>query len=51
MKPYTVSCSVYAVRVYSVGYPLLVNNWTRRAMNKAAELGADAVDADVVNAL
>ena len=37
--------------VYSVGYPLLVNNWTRRAMNEAAELGADAVDADVVNAL
>lgn len=37
--------------IYSVGYPLLVNNWTRRAMNEAAELGADAVDADVVNAL
>ena len=37
--------------VYSVGYPLLVNNWTRRAMNEAAELGADAVDADIVNAL
>lgn len=37
--------------VYSVGYPLLVNNWTRRAMNEAAELGADAVDADVVNSL
>ena len=50
-EQYAVSGSVYAVRVYSVGYPLLVNNWTRRAMNEAAELGADAVDADVVNAL
>lgn len=37
--------------VYSVGYPLLVNNWTRRAMNAASELGADVVDADVVNSL
>jgi type II secretory pathway predicted ATPase ExeA len=37
--------------VYSVAYPLLINNWTRRAMNEAAELGADLVDADVVNAL
>ena len=37
--------------VYSVAYPLLINNWVRRAMNQAAELGADAVDADVVNSL
>jgi type II secretory pathway predicted ATPase ExeA len=37
--------------VYSVAYPLLVNNWTRRAMNSAAELGAELVDAEVVNAL
>ena len=37
--------------IYSVGYPLLVNNWTRRAMNAASELGADVVDADVVNSL
>jgi type II secretory pathway predicted ATPase ExeA len=37
--------------VYSVAYPLLINNWTRRAMNQAAELGADLVDAEVVNAL
>ena len=37
--------------VYSVGYPLLINNWTRMAMNQAAELGADFVDADVVNSL
>jgi type II secretory pathway predicted ATPase ExeA len=37
--------------VYSVAYPLLINNWTRRAMNQAAELGADLVDADVVNSL
>lgn len=37
--------------VYSVAYPLLVNNWTRRAMNLAAETGAAVVDSDVVNAL
>jgi type II secretory pathway predicted ATPase ExeA len=37
--------------VYSVAYPLLVNNWTRRAMNQAAELGAALADADVVNSL
>ncbi|MDR0387262.1 MAG: AAA family ATPase [Treponema sp.] len=37
--------------VYSVAYPLLINNWTRWAMNQAAELGAKIVDADVVNAL
>ncbi|MDR1300973.1 MAG: AAA family ATPase [Treponema sp.] len=37
--------------VYSVAFPLLINNWCRRAMNEAAELGADLVDADVVNAL
>jgi len=36
---------------YSVALPLLVNNWTRRAMNAAAELGADVVDAEIVNAL
>jgi type II secretory pathway predicted ATPase ExeA len=37
--------------VYSVAWPLLVNNWTRRAMNEAAELGAKLVDAEVVNSL
>lgn len=37
--------------IYSVGYPLLINNWTRMAMNQTAELGADLVDADVVNSL
>jgi type II secretory pathway predicted ATPase ExeA len=37
--------------VYSVAYPLLVNNWTRRALNLAAELGSKVVDADVVNGL
>ena len=37
--------------VYSVAYPLLINNWVRRAMNQAAELGAESVDADVVNSL
>lgn len=36
---------------YSVAYPLTVNNWTRRAMNAAAELGADAVDDEVVNSI
>ncbi|UYT08178.1 AAA family ATPase [Treponema denticola] len=38
-------------QVYSVAYPLLVNNWTRKAMNLAAELGSAIVDADVVNSL
>jgi len=37
--------------VYSVAFPLLVNNWTKRAMNSAAELGASTVDAEIVNAL
>jgi len=37
--------------VYSVAYPLLVNNWTKRAMNEAADLGVSVVDAEVVNAL
>ena len=37
--------------IYSVGYPLLINNWTRMAMNQTAELGADLGDADVVNSL
>jgi type II secretory pathway predicted ATPase ExeA len=37
--------------VYSVAWPLLINNWCRKAMNLAAELGADLVDADVVNSL
>jgi type II secretory pathway predicted ATPase ExeA len=37
--------------VYSVAYPLLVNNWCRKAMNMAAELGADAAGAEVVNSL
>jgi type II secretory pathway predicted ATPase ExeA len=37
--------------VYSVAYPLQINNWCRRAMNTAADLGAELVDADVVNSL
>lgn len=37
--------------VYSVAFPLLVNNWTRRALNLAAELGSKTVGADVVNEL
>jgi type II secretory pathway predicted ATPase ExeA len=53
-------CEAVAVRlrkqtrteiVYSVAYPLLINNWTRKAMNLAVELGAEIVDAEVVNAL
>ena len=38
-------------QVYSVAYPLLVNNWTRKAMNLAAERGSAVVNADVVNSL
>jgi len=37
--------------VYSVAYPLLVNNWCKKAMNLACELGAKCVDEEVVNAL
>ena len=37
--------------IYSIAYPLLINNWMRRAMNLAAELGAAVVDAEVVNSL
>ncbi len=38
-------------QVYSVAYPLLVNNWVRKAMNLASELGSPVVDADLVNSL
>lgn len=37
--------------IYSIAYPLLVNNWTRRALNLAASIGKKSVDADVVNAM
>jgi len=37
--------------VYSVAYPLLINNWARRAMNLAASMNVKLVDADVVNSL
>ena len=37
--------------VYSVAFPLLVNNWARRAMNLAASMKVKIVDADVVNSL
>jgi type II secretory pathway predicted ATPase ExeA len=37
--------------VYSVAYPLLVNNWARKAMNLAASMKVKTVDADVVNSL
>jgi len=37
--------------VYSVAYPLLINNWCMKAMNQATELGLKIVDAEVVNAL
>ncbi|MDR0322346.1 MAG: AAA family ATPase [Treponema sp.] len=38
-------------KVYSVAWPLLINNWCMKAMNAATELGANCVDAEVVNAL
>jgi type II secretory pathway predicted ATPase ExeA len=37
--------------VYSVAYPLLINNWARKAMNLAASMKVKVVDADVVNSL
>jgi type II secretory pathway predicted ATPase ExeA len=37
--------------VYSVAFPLPVNNRRRRAMNEAADLGVNIVDAEVVNSL
>jgi len=37
--------------IYSVAYPLLINNWCMKAMNQATELGLKIVDAEVVNAL
>jgi type II secretory pathway predicted ATPase ExeA len=37
--------------IYSVAYPLLVNNWARKAMNLAASMKIKTVDADVVNSL
>jgi type II secretory pathway predicted ATPase ExeA len=37
--------------VYSVAWPLLINNWCMKAMNSATELGAKCVDVEVVNAL
>jgi type II secretory pathway predicted ATPase ExeA len=37
--------------VYSVAYPLLINNWARKAMNLAASMKVKLVDADVVNSL
>jgi type II secretory pathway predicted ATPase ExeA len=37
--------------VYSVAYPLLVNNWARKAMNLAASMKVKVVDADVVESL
>jgi type II secretory pathway predicted ATPase ExeA len=37
--------------VYSVAYPLLINNWARKAMNLAASMKVKTVDADVVDSL
>jgi type II secretory pathway predicted ATPase ExeA len=37
--------------VYSVAYPLLINNWARKAMTLAASLNVKCVDAEVVNDL
>jgi type II secretory pathway predicted ATPase ExeA len=37
--------------VYSIAYPLNINNMARRAMNLAASIEIKAVDADVINNL
>ncbi|MDR1250629.1 MAG: AAA family ATPase [Treponema sp.] len=37
--------------MYSVAYPLLINNWARKAMNLAASMKVKLVDADVINSL
>ncbi len=37
--------------VYSVAYPLLINNWVRKALNLASELGSKIVDGDVIRSL
>jgi type II secretory pathway predicted ATPase ExeA len=38
-------------KTYSIAWPLHINNLCKTAMNAAAELGAELVDAEVVNAL
>ncbi|MEL3907921.1 MAG: AAA family ATPase [Treponemataceae bacterium] len=38
-------------QVYSIAYPLLINNWVRKAINLASELGSKIVDDDIVNSL
>lgn len=40
-----------AGEVYSVAFPIIINKWTRDAMNSAYELKVDKVDADIVRAL
>jgi len=35
----------------SVAFPLLINNWAKKALNLAAKLGAPAADAEIVKAL
>ena len=37
--------------VYSVAYPLLINNWVRKAMNLAASMKVKTVDGQVVDSL
>lgn len=37
--------------IYSVAYPLLINNWIRNSMNLAAAMKVKAVTADVVESL
>lgn len=37
--------------VVSAAWPLSVNNWVRQALNLAAELGSERVDAEIVNGL
>jgi len=38
-------------KVHSIAYPLLVNNWMRKALNLAAELGAKQVDAEIIGGI
>ena len=37
--------------IYSVAYPILVNNWTKKALNLAAEMKLKVVDEEVINSL
>ena len=37
-------------RLISMTYPLIVNNLVIKILNQAAEIGANLIDADIVNA-